>query len=407
MHASSITRWTAGSNHLTARWAVSLGARSTDGFVVSGAGVWPLLALLASGATGEGLHELTESIGLDIADPAGSAIEMIESMRSSAAASAAIGVWASERVGLLADWAARLPVGTVQSLSGDGPADQSALDHWAAEQTHGLIDSCPVTVTPATMVVLMSALLVQISWSHAFTDGSLTWSCDRRSAESSHPVRGLSRISGEVESASVIDHDGAAFGRVVCVGTEDIDVHLISGAPEDTAGLVLSAGIAAVTGPHLIVPAADLPVGSVAGCLEVIEVIETTPGDDAEDVAVALPRFDLAATHDLLQLADVFGLRTVSAGGAHFPGMASESLAVDAAVQQIRASFSREGFVAAAVTAVAMLRGMALPGEPRQHRRISVVHDRPFGFLAVQRSTGLVLVAGWVTDPGDPDPGAA
>jgi hypothetical protein len=34
---------------------------------------------------------------------------------------------------------------------------------------------------------------------------------------------------------------------------------------------------------------------------------------------------------------------------------------------------------------------------PKRILRLDV--DRPFGFLAVHRDTGLVLVAGWVTDP--------
>jgi hypothetical protein len=31
--------------------------------------------------------------------------------------------------------------------------------------------------------------------------------------------------------------------------------------------------------------------------------------------------------------------------------------------------------------------------------RVTVRFDRPFGFLAVDRPTGLVLLAGWVDDP--------
>ena len=33
-----------------------------------------------------------------------------------------------------------------------------------------------------------------------------------------------------------------------------------------------------------------------------------------------------------------------------------------------------------------------------RRREIKVIFDRPFGFLAVHRPTGLILVAGWVTD---------
>ena len=400
MEPSESMGWVTGSNELTTRWAGALDGHG--GFVVSGACVWPLLALLASGAAGEGLAELTDAIGIDSADGITAALELVATLRSSPAASAAIGVWAAERVGLLPEWLRQLPPGTAGPLTGDSVRDQAALDRWAAEQTDGLIDSCPVTVGPATMVVLMSALLVRTTWTQPFVDGSMDWSgaplAPDRADDPDHRVAGLSRWSDDLATASVIDHDGRPYGRFVCSGTDDIDVHLVSGAPEDEAGVVLAAAVAAIEQPHLAVSAAELPVGTVAGCLEVTEVTDSRGGGH-DDVSVVVPRFDLAADHDLTRLAVVFGLRTVSGGGSHFPGIATEPLAVDAAVQRITAAFSREGFVAAAITAIAMLRGMPLPAEPRRHRRISVVHNRPFGFVAVHRDTGLVLVAGWVTDP--------
>ena len=54
-----------------------------------------------------------------------------------------------------------------------------------------------------------------------------------------------------------------------------------------------------------------------------------------------------------------------------------------------------------AVTAFAGTVGMAYPG-PRTSYRIKVVEvvfDRPFGFIAVHRPSGLAVVAGWVASP--------
>ena len=93
----------------------------------------------------------------------------------------------------------------------------------------------------------------------------------------------------------------------------------------------------------------------------------------------------------------LFGLATASdARTGHFAGVSDVPLAVSEARQAITASFSAEGFRAAAVTAVAM----APAGLPDQTAKlVDVRFDRPFGFLAVHRDTGLVLTAGWVTDP--------
>ncbi|MFD3706768.1 serpin family protein [Nocardia sp. NPDC058658] len=72
-------------------------------------------------------------------------------------------------------------------------------------------------------------------------------------------------------------------------------------------------------------------------------------------------------------------------------------LAISAAGQNVVARFDAAGFEAAAVTAAAMVAGSV----PRKGWATitSVDIDRPFGFLAVDRPTGLVLVAGQVTAP--------
>ena len=385
--------WVDGANGLTARWVAALdGERDV---VVSGACVWPLLALLASGADGDGRDELDAAIGISGDDGVDAAIELVSVVRASPCASAAMGMWVTERIGLRPEWASRLPAGIVEALTGDATVDQDAVDRWASEQTDGIIDSCPVSVGPATEVVLMSAMLVRATWVQRFVDGNGQWTSGRGGSALSVPC--LSQSTHDLRTAAVIEHGAGVYGRFVCAGTDDIDVHLVSGDLDSTAAQVVAAGIAAIGAPHLAVLARDLPVGTVAGCLQIGEV---SGPDGRDDLVVRLPRFDLAAKHDLLQLADIFGLRTVSdAGRGHIPGIADGPLAVGAAAQRIRASFSREGFVAAAVTAMAMLSGAVMPTESHRHRRIAVIHDRPFGFLAVHRPTGLVLVAGWVVDP--------
>ena len=73
---------------------------------------------------------------------------------------------------------------------------------------------------------------------------------------------------------------------------------------------------------------------------------------------------------------------------------------VEQAAQDVTAEFSATGFRAAAVTAVGMMVGSAMP-EPSTYRvrHVSVAFDEPFGFVATHRPSGLVLVTGWVQDP--------
>lgn len=71
-------------------------------------------------------------------------------------------------------------------------------------------------------------------------------------------------------------------------------------------------------------------------------------------------------------------------------------------------SFSAKGFEAAAVAYVGMQPGAASGRAVTTYtqRVIKVAFDRPFGFIAVDRSSRLVLVAGWVENPM-PHPDAA
>ena len=120
-------------------------------------------------------------------------------------------------------------------------------------------------------------------------------------------------------------------------------------------------------------------------------------GTTTPSVVLTTPQFTVDARHDLLRHAELFGLRTAQdTSRGHFPGISPSPLAMSSGQQSMTASFSAEGFWAAAVTAFSMNPG----GVPQQTARlISVAYDRPFAFLAVHRASGLVLTAGWVTEP--------
>ena len=96
-------------------------------------------------------------------------------------------------------------------------------------------------------------------------------------------------------------------------------------------------------------------------------------------------------------MASRFGLAAATdTSVGHFPGISDVALAVGQARQDATATFSAEGFVAASLTAVGMLAGSARPMDTYRVRKVEVVFERPFGFGAVHRPTGVVLVAGWV-----------
>ncbi|MBB5915797.1 hypothetical protein BJY24_004709 [Nocardia transvalensis] len=375
---TSLLPHVAAANTLTRRWCAVAG---TGDFVLSGCGVWPLLGLLATAANAPARTELAAAVGLSADDAHEAALRLLAELDEAETVSGALGVWVREDVELRAEWARSLPEGVVEKLTG-----QPALDAWADRRTGGLIDRFPLTVTADTLLVLATAIVARTPWLQPFDDdvlepGAGPWR--------GHRGPGLSRFSSDLGDAALLDA-AEPVTRVTVRGRHDLDVHLLlgDGAPGD----ILGAGLDALDGS--IDARTALPIGTEGPGLVVRETRAL-----ADTVRIQVPPFVIRSSHDLLRHADLFGLRTASDDGAgRFPAISQTPLYVADAAQDALARFTREGFEAAAVTAVAMARAAGVP-RPRRVTEISATFDRPFGFLAVHRPTGLVIVAGWVADP--------
>lgn len=370
-------------NSLTARWCTRCG----DGdFVLSGAGLWPLLALLASAADDQARAELDEALDWPASAAVPNALELIDILRSGESTTAALGVWTRDGIPLHDDWASQLPKGVIGTLT-----DQAALDRWAAEGTDGLIEKFPLQLNPDILMVLASALATRVKWVEPFD--SRRRNGDRR--EPGEPdQQWLSRTTNDLYCAAVIDR---AVTRVVVEGDGDVDVHLLLGDHEPAE--VLATGLRALAGDALPIHAGISDRDGPG--LTVRRVRSAYPRDV---LRLELPSFEIKSRHDLMKEADLFGLRSLSDPGvSHLPLLSPVPLFVSQGVQDVLARFFAEGFEAAAVTAF----GIALGGLPPEDRyEVKYVHvtlDRPFGFLAVHRPSGLAVVAGWVSSPFEGD----
>ncbi|MCX5045246.1 serpin family protein [Aldersonia sp. NBC_00410] len=350
--AASVTA----ANDLTARWCAA--ARRGE-FVLSGAGLWPLLALLASAADGPARDELQRAAGEGHGTT--EAIEVLRALSGGVATSAALGVWVRADLPLHRDWVSTLPVGVVEELTG-----QQRLDAWAAEHTRGMIERFPLQVRPTDLLVLATALAAKTRWREPFDPG---------------PV--LTRSTHDLDQIAVL---GGSVTRVVVEGEDELDVHLLLG--HDALGV----GIAALDGTVGLRSGSSLEDGSAAPGL----TVRTTRGE-ADSVRVSLPPFEIRSSHDLCADPELFGLTSaMDTEHGHFPAISPEPLAISQGAQDVYAAFSAEGFEAAAVTAFAMqLAGVFMPPRKRV-RLIEVKFEPPFGFLAVHRPSGLVVVAGQV-----------
>jgi len=367
-------------NDLTAQWCGRLGG---EDFVASGAGLWPLLALLASAADETARAELVSAIGRPVESARQDALELIDVLRAGESTTAALGLWACKDIPLHEEWVSHLPSGVVGTLT-----DQEALDQWASRETDGLIKKFPLDLTPATAIVLASALAAKVKWCKPFD---------------SHPRRGqvsrddpgppaeqwLNRVTYNLADAAVLD---GAVTRVVIAGDGDVDVHLVLGDSQPADAL--AAGLRELSGKAQVRPAAELDGGPGFA----VHHRESSRPDDM--LHVKLPSFEIAVRHDLMKQADLFGLHAVSDRiTSHLPLLSPAPLYVSKGAQSVLARFFAEGFEAAAVTAF----GIAVTGAPPEDRYtityVDVDFDRPFGFIAVHRPSRLAVVAGWVNSP--------
>lgn len=396
-------------NALTARWAAAWDGGST---VMSGAGLFPLLAILADAAHREARAELAAAISAEVGEGTeGANRGTIEAARAvlgilqeSPGLSAALGLWTAERLPVHDRWLDRLPIGSHEVLDEDPDVAQAALDAWTEKQTYGQLRTMPVSVDADTLLLLASALTVRTRWRSPFTDGHMVpevgpWAdclleSLTRSLDLGHVVIA---DSADMPTAQVtlvtVEGEGEGEGG----GEDEIDVVLAMGEEEACAGTILATGVAAIG-----------PAGTRRGRPVDLSLDTPGPGLSVTDIGARLGagptgtlqtiRFDIAAHHDLLASAELLGLETASRQSEEgwFPAISDLPLRVQAAAQDATATFSADGFVSAAITAVAMMVGSAMPRFEGTVRHLTARFDRPFGFLAVHRASGLIITCGWV-----------
>jgi serine protease inhibitor len=377
-------------NRLTARWAATRRGGST---VMSGAGVAPVLALLAAGAQGQVRRELLSAI--EVADEGDGVhvvgLEIMDTIDRAGGALGAVAIWALEHVPFSPWWTATIPHTVRRQLTGDTEIDRARVDGWVQRTTDGLMTSLP-GFGPAP-IVLASVVAVRTSWVEPFDEEP--WSIVS-GPWASATVPGLVHRGPDVDDVAVWATDDGPVTMFRVVGAEEIDVYLAVGVEEAACGHVMRAAVEAVAAGTVGTPGSALPEGQPAPGVRV-----GAPAMLSLDgrLTVRTVGFAVDADHDLLASADLFGLRAAaSAPGVLFPRMTPLAVPVGQARQTALARFTATGFEAAAVSSVAMLE--EAPAQTTA-RPVEVSFDRPFGFVAVHRPTHQVLFAGWVAEPAN------
>ncbi|WP_020523996.1 GNAT family N-acetyltransferase [Catelliglobosispora koreensis] len=379
----------AATNQLAVHWA-----RETTG-VASAASVWPLLAILAAHADGPARTELHAALRLgsetdgqapaeavDQDESAGQragelqlAVDLMAAMSTIPGMRSALGVWVRAGLPLTPEFLAGIPAPARAVLTDD----QKPLDDWVTRNTNGRITQMPIAVTPQTLMLLATALAIKTEWAQPFRESSGR----------------LTRRSRELDDVSVVDGQAGLLTRLRVRGTQEIDVYLFLGEADREAGDVLSAGLRSIAEGDAGTPGSAWPQGPG------LHESTITSLDDVDELSATTVGFSVTAEHDLLRQAVLFGLSAATdTSHGHFPGISPQPLAISAAKQRAMAEFTATGFEAAVVTAFGAV-AAGLPPKPMLTKRILHVEFlRPFGFAAVHRPSNLILIAGWVDEPG-------
>lgn len=361
--------------------------------VASPLGAWLVLALAAPAATGESRARLEEALGLPAQAAASAAARLLDDPHPVVSAAAA--VWYREQAvtDALRDWLVALP----GSVEHDDVPDQAGADAWAERNTRGLIRTFPIRITPQVMLVLASALASKVTWQRAFDLvpaaqlGDTPWATAvqsvLRSPDSGHEAYIASTVrAGRVAVHVARDDSGLAVTSVV--GAEGVSV-------VDT----LAAAHEAAAGDAPRTSLFELPLGDAP--LWRISEATSTRGGREERCSAVLPAWSARSDHDLT---GVPGLGFDDAADALMALLPPAPWACEAR-QAAYARYSREGFEAAAVTALGMRMAAVRSGDGVL-RTGELRFPHPYAVVASVEADGspwdgLPVFSAWVAQPED------
>ncbi|MFF9847692.1 serpin family protein [Streptomyces litmocidini] len=362
---------------LAERWSLLLG----DGdFVVSPVGLWVGLGVVASGARGRTGEELGALLGVEGEAAAEAVTAVGRRVAAVGGVAVATGVWSAVpvreafrrgvpgvRFGVL-PWAALFALpdevfGATDDMSmGELPEIQEELDAWVRGATGGRIRRMPLELDGSETLVLLDALALKGSWLSAFP-AHLTR--DEPFTDGYGDTRPVPTMRKRIPALWVWYVDGATVVELPCGGEGGVRVRFVLG-PEGG-------------GPAEVLPAAWAGSGARRPLV-------------ADSVDLALPRFSLRTTVDVLEHLPALGVTRALRPGADFSGISEADSYIGRVAQSAVVEVSEEGVEAAAVTQVTMTRG-AVP--PRHEVVGRVAFDRPFGVVVLDGAGELPLFIGW------------
>jgi hypothetical protein len=385
-------------------------AAGDDQHVASPLGAWLLLALCGPACAGEIRSELALVLGCEIETAAQTAEALLSQPHPLVAAAAAAWHRPHARTEALSGWQAGLP----PAVETGELRDQAYLDDWARRHTLGMIRRFPIELTPQIELLLATALATRVSWAQPFDLapagelGSASPWAARLGRVLRTPARrspGHRQCIAVTRAGDVAVHTAAARGGLL--------VTSVAAAPDVPAADVLAVAydiaIAVATeGPVARRSLFDLPLGDGPLWTLTEQPAASARGREERCTAV-LPAWSADSTIDLTGAGLGFDVAAVA-----LARLLEIQRFFFAAKQACLARYSRTGFEAAAVTALAA-GPLSMRSGPKGVIRVATLRfGHPFAVVAVaaddgqpgdDRSArpgpwhGMPVFSAWVTSP--------
>ncbi|WP_157755621.1 serpin family protein [Neomegalonema perideroedes] len=339
---------------LTMRLLEALGAGGSANVLLS-----PESARFALGMTAEGASE--EAASPLLAPPA------LPSEEGSSLASANA-LWLDEEAEPLPGFTERLAQKWGAELRrvrfADGPAAAAQIDAWTSEKTQGRIPRLlDVPPSAQTELILTNALVFKADWSKAF--------------DPAKTVEGPFRPAGGARSVAVPLMTSAAVP--VFGSAEGLEAAVLPFADPRLSLL-------------LALPREDAPLAAQLHALERLARPESRePSQALRMTALVLPKLRLEGGAELKEALSAVGFGPLL--NAPLSRASKAAPHPSAVTQKVSVEWDEEGATAAAATAVAATRSLALASDA------PLRFDRPFYFLILREGARAPLFAGYVADP--------
>ena len=302
----------------------------------------------------------------------------------------------------------------VGTLTGNSTVDQETVDTWARVATDGLIPEMPVRLREETAGVAAHAALLRTAWTDSFdlVHRPVIPATDRWLPEG----QWLRRTTGDWDIGVVTGAKPRSSWRKKAQDTVEASWARIRGGTTDiwlccSPGGDLSGRQLAVLASEVAAGRATTKLGTALAAGEWAGLVVTTERSSGPRFESPTQSWQLCHPFDLTALVPLESHPSFAPLiGRNLPGLqsllhtrADVPIAVTQVSQSARAHFDETGFEAAAVTAAVIAPTAApdfddAPPPTYETRTVAtMIADGLVGFATLDRETGFVLFAGWIT----------